>query len=632
MTSADGAVAPSAGRGWPATWKTLSALALLAFALRVVHVLFMRASPFFDQPIMDAAYHVDWARAFAAGERFQDGPFFRAPLYPWFLGVCQWLFGESLLAPRLVQAAFGAATAVLAYLVGERATGDRRAGWVAGIAAATSWVLIYFDGELLIPTLIVPLDLAALWLTLGLADRPAPRRAALCGLVWGLSAIARPNVLLFLPFVAAWLAWRSRPAWRASLAPIGALAAGVLLPILPITAHNRIAGGDWVLISSQGGVNLWIGNNPSTDGSTAIVPGTRGGWWEGYHDSIALAEAEAGRPLKASEVSRHYAEKAWSWMLAEPAAALRNLAWKLRLFWTDAELGNNNDVTFFAHHFDPLLRFLPVRFAPLVGLGLLGFLLALRRGSRAFPVQGFLVVYSASIVAFFVCSRFRVPVLPVLMVLGGEALVWTWDRARAAVARRSVPPALIGGVGLAVLVTFLATRRPPELVPSAANGRLQLGVAAMRGGRHDEAIRHFEAALDHHPRHLFAHRGLADAARLEGDPARAERVLRHALALVEQDEKGGRRKPGAIELRVSLIDTLSAMGQHDRAEAEARRFLARDPGQPLLRFALARAYAYRGDFERARSELRAILASHPALEDVRRALADVEEAIERSGG
>ena len=77
--------------------------------------------------------------------------------------------------------------------------------------------------------------------------------------------------------------------------------------MLPISAYNRIVGEDWVLIASQAGVNLWIGNNPESDGSTAIVPGTRGGWWEGYHDSIALAEAEAGRTLSASGVSRHYA-------------------------------------------------------------------------------------------------------------------------------------------------------------------------------------------------------------------------------------------------------------------------------------------------------------------------------------
>ena len=254
----------------------MGAVVGLALLLRVVHVLFSRESPFFAAPTLDGDYHLQWARAFAAGETFREGPFFRAPLYPWFLGVCLKLFGPSVLIPRLVQAVLGATATWLTYLVGKRAF-CAPVGLVASVLVATSWVLIYFDGELLIPTLIVPLDLWALYLTLGLRDRPTAKQAGFAGAVWGLSAIARPNVLLFMPFLAGWLAWRARPAWRKGLAPVLALTAGTLAPILPITFTN-VARGDFALISTQAGVNFWIGNNPGSDGSSAIVPGTRGGW------------------------------------------------------------------------------------------------------------------------------------------------------------------------------------------------------------------------------------------------------------------------------------------------------------------------------------------------------------------
>ena len=59
----------------------------LALGLRVAHVLAYRASPLFEEPQMDALYHVEWARALAAGREYQDGPYFRAPLYPWLLGA-----------------------------------------------------------------------------------------------------------------------------------------------------------------------------------------------------------------------------------------------------------------------------------------------------------------------------------------------------------------------------------------------------------------------------------------------------------------------------------------------------------------------------------------------------------------
>ena len=41
----------------------------------------------FTIPLMDMEYHHQWGQALVAGNPFIDGPFFRAPLYPYFLGI-----------------------------------------------------------------------------------------------------------------------------------------------------------------------------------------------------------------------------------------------------------------------------------------------------------------------------------------------------------------------------------------------------------------------------------------------------------------------------------------------------------------------------------------------------------------
>ena len=69
-------------------WLAVGALMGFAFALRVWFVLAMEAHPPHQVPILDSAFHVDWARALAAGREYAplaDRPFFRAPLYAWFL-------------------------------------------------------------------------------------------------------------------------------------------------------------------------------------------------------------------------------------------------------------------------------------------------------------------------------------------------------------------------------------------------------------------------------------------------------------------------------------------------------------------------------------------------------------------
>ena len=144
-----------------------------AFLIRVVYVLMIREHPGFDAPSMDALYHDKWARAIAAGEPFLEGPYFRAPLYAWFLGSIYWLFGPNYLLPRLLQAILGSISCVVVYYLGRDAF-DRRVGAVAGFGAATYWILVYFDGELLIPTLITLLDLLVLW-TLMRASRSEGR-------------------------------------------------------------------------------------------------------------------------------------------------------------------------------------------------------------------------------------------------------------------------------------------------------------------------------------------------------------------------------------------------------------------------------------------------------------------------
>ena len=80
----------------------------------VAYIFALRGSPFFDFLLVDARWHHEWAGALARGEWDMAGrAFFRAPLYPFWLSVLYRVFGEDLLAVRLVQRVLGAGTASL---------------------------------------------------------------------------------------------------------------------------------------------------------------------------------------------------------------------------------------------------------------------------------------------------------------------------------------------------------------------------------------------------------------------------------------------------------------------------------------------------------------------------------------
>ncbi|MDE0914372.1 MAG: glycosyltransferase family 39 protein [Planctomycetota bacterium] len=483
-------------------WVVLG-LAVLAFALRALYVLDLSASPYFEAPVIDPAFHLDWAREVAAGREFQAGPFFRAPLYPWFLALCLKLCGGSLLGVRLLQCALGAVTTVLTYGVARRLF-DRRAATLSGFGAATYWVLIYFDGELLLPTLSIPLNLLALWLTLNLGEeeRGASGRWPVirAGVAWGLAAITRPNVLLFMPLLALWILGVGRRVGRGggrrslAWAPCAWLTLGTLLPILPVTAYNLFVGKDRVLISSQAGVNLWIGNHPGADGRTAKVPGTTSDDFLGTAGEAAgLAEREAGRPLSPSEISGHYTAKTLEYVTRDPLPALGGMLHKGALFLKDEEISNNQPVRFFAQRFSAVTRWSPLGFSVLLALGGLGLVLVLVHGPRRrlFPLWGFLLAYSFSVVVFFVCSRFRAPILPLLMVLGGHALVWLVDRWRAGHRRES-------GLWtcLCVLMFTVSWTLRGDRVEAEADGLRHLAVGHALAGELSLAESLSEQALD----------------------------------------------------------------------------------------------------------------------------------------
>ena len=71
----------------------------VALAVRVLHVWQISAGPFFDLPMGDAADFHAWALELAGGEWLGEGVFYRAPLYPYFLGAVYALLVE-LIAQR----------------------------------------------------------------------------------------------------------------------------------------------------------------------------------------------------------------------------------------------------------------------------------------------------------------------------------------------------------------------------------------------------------------------------------------------------------------------------------------------------------------------------------------------------
>jgi len=562
-----------------------------AFALRLLHLWLIRDNPLFDRPIMDAAFHDQWARGLLAGTWPGPEPFFRAPLYMYLLAGLYAVFGGAFFPVLAVQGLISALGAGLAALTADRLWG-RRAGWLAGLLYAGLWTSIYYSAELLLETLPVTLNLLLLWLLADRADgRPGWRRLGLAGLVLGLSAIARPNILIVAPAVVWYLLRGGFP--RPSARGWAAAAVGLLLPILPVTVSNVVRGHDQVAIATQGGVNFYIGNNPASDGRTAIVPGTRPTWQGGYDDAIAMAEKDAGRDLKPSEVDRWFLRRGLAFWTRDPLAALELYATKLRLLLAEGE--RSNDKYIYAwREWSPLLR-LPIwpGWTVVLVLGALGWS---RRdgaaGGRRLTL-GVAALYAVSILLFFVNARFRLPVAAMLAIPAGAGADALWTALR----RRRWPHGWLGPSVAALLavaaLSDLATFREHRTETNPFH-HFTLGNAWLAKERLEDAGREYAAALDIQRRTPQPHfdlirDNLYDAfiglRRREGRDDQALQLARDWVDLA----------PGSQPGRLWLGELLLAAGRLDEAAAHYEIALRTAPDDPRAQLGEAWVLLQRGD-------------------------------------
>ena len=409
----------------------LVAVLILAAALRVGHVLSLRHLPLFDRLIVDSEFYDDWGKRIAAGDllsAYQAKPFFMDPLYSYALGTLYAVAGRSVLAVRLLQALLGVGTCALVAVLGRRVR-DAASGNLGALLMAVYAPAIFQEGEFEKTALGVFLATSALVLFLGRSWRW--RLSA--GLVLGLAALTRGNVLLVAPWAALFLAWKRE--WRS----LAAFFAGVVITISPATIRNRVVSGEWVLTTSMTGQNFYNGNNPhNLDGAYHPLAFVRAQSRLEPEDFQTAAEQAVGHPLTANGASAYWFREALRHVTGSPGFALGVLVKKLGLFWSDVEIPDTWDMRFIARY-SPVLRWPLAPFSLLVGLFVIGIVPASRSPDGRI-VLGYVFAYCASILVFFVLSRYRLHAVPALAATAGAGLTWGWERLRARAWRPLLAP------------------------------------------------------------------------------------------------------------------------------------------------------------------------------------------------
>jgi hypothetical protein len=253
-----------------------------------------------------AANLVDHARYEAIPGR-RDATF--PPAYPLLLAALFAVADHRLLVAKLLNCALAGASIVLTGLLARRLAGDRAAMLAAALAALYPRSILATP-LILSEHLMLPLLLGWLLLMLQPSFWWRWARPVLGGvLLAGLSLTRSVGYLLWPIWTVADLVAR-RP-WRRVLAEAILIVAVQHVLMAPWAWRNLQVLGAPVLLTSIGGVDLFMGNNPSATG----------GWYPWWIDVVAIDPDFNKRPLL--DQDRVARDAALSWMRAHPAEVAR---------------------------------------------------------------------------------------------------------------------------------------------------------------------------------------------------------------------------------------------------------------------------------------------------------------------
>lgn len=611
-------------------WRGLVLIILVGALLRALYLAELVDSPYFSHPTADAAFHDYWARGLATGNwevragnptpRLDLLPYLRPPGYSYFLALIYSIAGPGDLAPRIVQMTLGLVNILLAFSLGRILFGSGVALIFSALMAAC-WNLIYFEGELQPPVLLVCGGLVLMRQLCRWANRPMIRLALSAGAVLGLLALIRPNILLFVPVLAIWL-WRitrrQHQCHRGGLQVVAMLTT-VVAVVAPATIRNYLVADEFVIISCNGAINFYVGNNRTSDGVTTTIPDLReltgmARWsWLSYEQIVRGVERETGRSMKYAEVSSHFTQKALGYITRHPWKTIRLMARRAILFWGPDEITNNRVI----HHdrqASATLSLLP-GFPTALSLGWLGMLTFFgaawkgevhdkviapeQRNRVALSILAllFVLTYFASFLPFLVAARFRVPLMPFLLMFGAYGVFHVGRSIRGRRWRQAAGWSLTW-----VALLTLASHSWVAYRPSLTWWHYDRGVAYRVAGKLSQAIDEYTQAIQCDPTHVEVHYELARA--LAGQQRLEEAIEEYNEAL--------NLNPEMVAAYNNLGTVLARLNRLDEAATALQQAVRIAPRDAVVHRNLGTVYANQGRLEEAAQEFRWALRLNPS--------------------
>lgn len=580
-----------------------------AFAIRIWYLFDLRSYPYFDY-IVPAFDHINFdvaAMNFANGDLLAHSPNNKyAPLYKYFLGVIYWLFGRNFYVIYSIQFAMGSLASVLIYLIARDLFGAR-AGIFAFLGFALHSTEIVYEGIILRESFVTFWGVVSLYLLSQLQKARTTGRVVFATLALSFFIQSRPNTILCLPFVCFYL-YRDvfsgfdlvdrRKLWL--------IFGGTLLgSFVPMLVQCYLVHGHFVFFDGAGPDALVSGNLTGYSGV-------------GFDSDLYEAARKDITPGFAAEFRYLFYQ-----MVMDPIGYLKLYLRKIYYFFNDFETPTNTSVYLYREH-SPVLQRLLNHFAIFSSLGLVGIVLAIKNGKRAFLLYTYVLLMTLAVILVNIVDRYRLPAVPYYVIFSGYTVdvILSWIERRRY--RNAVAASLICG---SLFYGFMDTR---GLVRIRDIDYANLASAYMVKGDFKETRRYLDEAAGVYPQSpwVFYYMGMYHYLQQDWEPAVFYFV--RVAGMAGKAGKFGELGDGATQLLTEIFLQLAkaAIERKDYAQAADRleAVVHYKPGSAEFLTYLCETYYNLGKVKEARACTLRALSINPGHSGAQRLLTFLDNA------
>jgi len=571
---------------------------ILALSIRLLYLKQIISTPIFHGLAVDVDKCESFAFQILNGNYTHKDFIYLSPFYPFFLTLVYLVCGQNHFPVVLIQGIIDSISCIVIYYIALKLF-NKKVGITAAFIYACYGIAIFYTGILLAPTMVIFFTLLFIASLLVAEDKKQVTIFFISGVLFGLVVLARPNIILFLFFLPLWFfnVLKDKLGINKVIQGFLLLLVGLIMVNSLIIMRNYSIEGRFSPFSVQGGINFYIGNNPKAIGKFMSPQGISMSPIDQIKTAIDYAEKESGKRLTPSQSSLYWFFRGLRFIKDNPLDAFFLYMKKFALFWRKEELSLNIDYSL-SKSFAPIFRFPFISFGIMVPFAIIGIILSFRRKNNIL-LNLFIVSYMISVIIFFVSARYRLPIIPFLIICSA----FTLYRLVEVIQSKEIRELTIFGF---ILILFLFVINKDFKNSTATLSTVHynnLGKTYSEMGKLDRALIELKKALSINPYYEGAHFNLGNVYLKKGLITEAIDEYKKALEI----------NPNNAKTHTILGNAYTKKRMLDEAISEHKKALAIDPTYAKAHTNLGITYYMKRMLDEAILEYKKALEINPNL-------------------